>query len=243
MRSVAMTEWVLAKFTGKQHAAAMMGDLLEQRDQKGAWWFWRSLIGALLALAWRPVLGFVITVYASDWAFKIMATQGRGMWATTGLVGWLSVGQIAWFIAVYSGVRYGVRDALAQMAGAVAFLAATAIFLSRNEWAYRICAILAICLMMACSTARRGRRAAMAFVGSGLAFLVVSLLASIARMDYPRYVLHISISGLAEFWQRPSSRWINFAISWLDNAVIAWLCARMHRRLLEPQQPEATPVH
>ena len=59
--------------------------------------------------------------------------QQFGVWVTPQLEVAHFLGVIGWFVVMYSGVRYGLRDLLTQQAGIVAALATTAIILCRHE--------------------------------------------------------------------------------------------------------------
>src|ERR1700744_2738260 len=82
MRSVAGGEWMLARYAGEQRAGTIMGDLREQRDERGEWWFWRSFAGVLIAVAWRPALGFVVAFCVAGWAWNELMSRQIGMIVT-----------------------------------------------------------------------------------------------------------------------------------------------------------------
>ena len=237
MRSVAVAEWMLARYAGEQRAWTMMGDLLEQREQNGARWFWRSYSGMLIAVAWRPVLAFVAATFAAGSAWNLLMSRQIGIWQGPVLQAELMVttflGVIGWFAAMYSGVRYGVRDALTQMAGVVAVLATIAMFLCRHDWALWGWGGSAVALIPACAAVPKTRRPAMVFLGTGVAFFVAFVLMAFVNSMYTRYVLHIVLLGDKELREHPSIGYVDMAVLLTGEAATAWLCKEMHRVLIQ----------
>jgi hypothetical protein len=246
MRSVAVAEWVLARFAGEQRAAAMLGDLLEQRQQRSERWFWRSLAGVLLAVAWRPVLGFVGAFYVANWALRGMMPRGFVGSAPHDFI-WLPVldatifvGSFAWFVVVYAGIRYGVRDTLMQLAGALAVLATAVAF----SWHYGpllvAFAALTLAVVIASAAVRRRRGAAAAFLGTGLIYLASLYLTALLASFYQRRVLHLRIIGSVELQEHRSISYVVLFLMVMGQAVMAWACAKMHRSLIERGAVEPT---
>ena len=233
MRSVAVAEWVLARYAGEQRAWTIMGDLLEEREQKGAWWFWRAYAGILVAVGHRPVVGFVAAYFASVWAWNALMTRQIGVVVTLELTIAHFLAVIGWFVVMYSGIRYGVRDRLTLLGGAVALLASTAIFLCRKEWALLGWGGAAVALIIACAVVPRTRKAAIIFVVTGAAFFVGFLAMAFGSSLYTRYALHIQLLGSKELQEHPSIGYVDFALMVTGQAVAAWLCKETHRMLLE----------
>lgn len=50
MREADWAEWMIARFTGRDQAASIVGDLLESPLHRGPLWFWLSFIGIVLSL-------------------------------------------------------------------------------------------------------------------------------------------------------------------------------------------------
>jgi hypothetical protein len=59
MRSASLAEWILARFTTRERAASIVGDLLEAAPQKGKLWFWLSVTRIFLSLTWRRPLAYI----------------------------------------------------------------------------------------------------------------------------------------------------------------------------------------
>jgi hypothetical protein len=233
MRSVAIAEWLLGRYAGEQSAWSMMGDLLEQREQKGEWWFWRSYSGMLIAVAWRPVLAFVAALFGCAWAWRGLMTRQIGMVVTPELEVAHFLAVIGWFVVMYSGVRYGLRDMLTQLAGIVTALATTAIILCRHELSLLIWTGTTLGFVIACAVMPRTRRPAMVFVGTGAAFFAGFLFMAFVSSAYVRYALHIQLLGSEELRQHPSIGYVDLALQLIGQAVTAWICKEMHRLLME----------
>lgn len=233
MRSVAVAEWVLARYAGEQRAWTIMGDLLEGREQKGAWWFWRAYAGILFAVAHRPVLAFVAAYFASVWAWNALMHRQIGMIVTPELTIAHFLAVIGWFVLMYSGVRYGVLDLLTLLSGVVALLASTAIFLCRNEWALLGWGGAAVTAIIAGAIMPRTRKVAIIFLVTGAAFFVGFLAMALGGSLYTQYALHIQLLGSKELQDHPSIGYVDFALLVMGQAITAWLCKETHRMLLE----------
>jgi hypothetical protein len=77
MRDACVAEWLLAKLTTRESVVAIVGDLVEQRDERGTLWFWASVAGTSLSLVWRPVCGFVAAYITFLFAFAGMLQSER----------------------------------------------------------------------------------------------------------------------------------------------------------------------
>lgn len=55
MREFKLAERLLSLFTSPDNAAGIVGDLSEERGQRGSMWFWRQVLGTMLSLC-RGVL-------------------------------------------------------------------------------------------------------------------------------------------------------------------------------------------
>jgi hypothetical protein len=140
MQAASVVEGILCRVTTPDRATAMVGDLVEIREQRGAVWFWLSAAGVLLTLMWRWPLAFVVSFYAGARSAEAF------MWATTGVnsahrtigldfpwgpvfEGICLVGSCSVALSVFAAIRYGVRERATQMVLAWATLAAAAIYL------------------------------------------------------------------------------------------------------------------
>jgi hypothetical protein len=233
MRSVAIAEWVLARYAGEQRAWTAMGDLLEEREQKGASWFWRSYSGMLIAVAWRPVLAFVAALFACGSAWNWLMHRQIGMIVTPELEVATLLGVVGSFVVMYSGVRYGLRDMLTQLAGIVTASATTAIILCRHELSLLAWTGTTVIFVIACAVMPKTRRTAIVFVATGASLFLAFLLMAFVGSMYTRYALHLRLLGDKELRDHPSIGYVNLVVQLVGQAVTAWICKEMHRILIE----------
>jgi hypothetical protein len=231
-------EWLLARFVGHQQSAALMGDLLEQRTERGAWWFWRSFSGLLLAAAWRPLVGFIAAVVVSAVASSRLMTSTIGMWSTAPLQTTMFVAMASWFVAVYSGVRYGARDALSQVAGAGAMLSTMGILLWRHPAALLSVGAVAIGVALVFILLRSHRMAMGALVTTSVIFLAGYALMAYSSDVYVHHVLRIRLLGSAELKQHPSIQYVILAFLLLGEGVTAFVCAKLHHKFVKRPNPD-----
>ena len=242
MRSGFVAEWILTRFTTRSRAASIVGDLLESHSEKGTLWFWRSVAGIVLAVAWRRPLAFAAAFYLGLHALGALQMPIYGVDAAhRPPEAWMPVfavllgpGMVLWMAAPYAAIRFGLRDSFAQIALVFGGLVTLIIF---YWW---ILAVLAACLVLAFSlittsifVARR-RRALVAlaiatvfgFGGGLLAFYLAGL-----------YQKHLYPGPVAEI----NSPVINWGVPLLATWILATACSRMHRLLLRRDlgDPEA----
>jgi hypothetical protein len=135
MRSIAIVEWIVGRFTNQSRSASMIGDLVELKPQKGSLWFWWSLVGVVLSLTWRRPIAFVAAVFAGSvgsgvlW-IAILRMHGqplpehRWMFALSMLC---RIGSVLFIVLMYAAIRYGLRDKLTQLALAFASVITAAV--------------------------------------------------------------------------------------------------------------------
>ena len=118
MRSDFVAEWILARFTTRSRAASIVGDLLENRCEKGTLWFWRSFAGIVLAVAWRWPFAFASAFYLGLHALGALQMPIYGVNAAhRPPQEWMLVfdvlpglGMLLWMAAPYAAIRFGLRD-------------------------------------------------------------------------------------------------------------------------------------
>lgn len=231
-------EWLLAHFVGCQQSAAWIGDLLEQRTERGPWWFWRSFSGLLLAAAWRPLVGFIAAVVVSATAYNGLMARTFGMWVTAPFETILTVAMATWFVAVYSGVRYGVRDALSQVAGAAAMLSTMSILLWRYPAALQSAGAVAIGIALIFTVMRSHRMAIGALLITSVIYFSGFALMAYSGDAYVHHVLHIRLLGSTELEQHPSIGYVNLAFQLIGQAATAFVCAKLHHNFVKRQDSE-----
>jgi hypothetical protein len=126
MRSASIAEWIVRRCTSQKRAAAIVGDLLELKPQKGNRWFWFSLTRVVISLGWRRPLAFVTAFSFGAWACSgLTATASMGIRAQLShQIPWMNLSfvfvYILWFVWVYAVIRYGLQDRVAHLALALA---------------------------------------------------------------------------------------------------------------------------
>jgi len=126
MRSASIAEWIVRRCTSEKRAAAIVGDLLELKPQKGILWFWLSLARVVISLGWRQPLAFAAAFVFGAWACSgLQATESMGVRALlTHQLPWMNLSfvfvYILWFVWVYATIRYGLYDRVAHLAFALA---------------------------------------------------------------------------------------------------------------------------
>jgi hypothetical protein len=168
MRAAWFVEGILRRVTTRDRASAIVGDLVEMKEQKGAVWFWLAAAGVLFSLVWRWPIAFVASFYAGAWSFEafLMATVGIHAqhipedypWAQV-LWGIVLAGSCAIALGVFAGIRYGLHERATQMVSAWATLAAAVIYLWWVPAVLVTCIASALALGLYSVCAREGRRA------------------------------------------------------------------------------------
>jgi hypothetical protein len=242
MRSEFVAEWILARLTTRSRAASIIGDLLENRSEKGTLWFWRSFAGIVLAVAWRRPLAFVaafflglhalgalqMPIYGVDAAHRPPEAWMPVFWVLSGL------GMALWMAAPYAAIRFGLRDSFAQIALVFGGLVTIIIFYWWIPAVSSSCLILALSLITASMFVARRRRALLAlavttafgFGGGLLSFYLAGL-----------YQKHLYPGPVAEI----NSNVINWSVPLLATWILTTGCSLAHHLFLrhDPGQPEA----
>jgi hypothetical protein len=132
----APAEWLLARFTGPDRAAAILGDLTEMASTRGQLWFWTAYARTLIALTWRTPVAFVVGCASLTALYRLWVFYFRHIpfaWRETAhpyihqAVFYLTV-QL-WFLIPFAVVRYGSRDRLVRV-GLPVLLIMTGVVLS-----------------------------------------------------------------------------------------------------------------
>lgn len=144
-------EWLLARLTTPDRAAAILGDLTEMAATRGRLWFWGAYTRTLVTVGWRAPVAFLLAYGFSTWVaiggFPTMrslfsrfyrnvqhAAPHQAIWHvfdrnahhSAPLAVWhvpLGDALIAlWFILPFVLIRFGLRDRLSQLASALFLL-------------------------------------------------------------------------------------------------------------------------
>jgi len=161
-------ERLLALFTTRERAAAIVGDLLELHC--GPAGFWLAVIRTTWALSWRFALGFLLAAaaefctffYVSPWFARLHGTDPLA--ELSGLLFTLFAAG-----TVFSLVRFGTSDAITRLGAALALLAG----LDYCFWRMPLMrpatlAMMALVILLSCRT-RLGRFALLRLLGSMVA--------------------------------------------------------------------------
>jgi hypothetical protein len=132
-------EWLLARLTTPDRAAAILGDLTEMAATRGRLWFWTAYLRTLIALGWRTpvaVLAAVVSVkYLRRAAVHLVFYVIGFNHAPLVLAGRYShlavfssdVSLVAlftfWILLPYVAIRFGLRNRLTYLAGILFLLA------------------------------------------------------------------------------------------------------------------------
>lgn len=241
MRSDFVAEWILARFTTRSRAASIVGDLLENRCEKGTLWFWRSFAGIVLAVAWRRPFAFASAFYLGLHALGALQMPIYGVNAAhRPPQEWMLVfdvlsglGMLQWMAAPYAAIRFGLRDSFAQLALVFGGLVTIIIFYWWIPAVSAACLVLAFTLITASMFGARQRRALLALAvttafGFGGGLLTFYLAGLYQKHLYPGQVAEINSSVL------------NWGVPLLATWILTTACSRMHRLLLRPEgDPEA----
>jgi hypothetical protein len=181
MVSTPAAEWLIARFTNADAASSMMGDLLEEATERGAFWFWLSVAGIVLSFSWRPLVAFAsgfaclsllrrlpMPVYAPLHGTPSTLQPSESWWSFFAGLGGLAM--LLWVVPPFLMVCYGFRDRFAQLALAVSVLITTADVCWRQPTVVVACIAVATAILVgsAVTVPRRGPLLALvvtAFVG------------------------------------------------------------------------------
>ncbi|HEY2038708.1 MAG TPA: hypothetical protein VGG95_03535 [Edaphobacter sp.] len=250
MRSASIAEWIVSRFTSAQEAAAVIGDLEEQRPQKGVLWFWASLTGFLFLLCWRRLLALLAAFYLSSKFFPvaILSTKShhhpRESWVLP-LLALTAVVYFLWMACIYAAIRYGLRDKMTQQSllwcGIV-----TATFVSWDHPAvvYLTFALggLQIILSMAKPAGRRQFLMAAEFlvvattVGTGL----VSYLSILILLRFGFSTLYSATGPSVIVLGHSPISWIKFPLSFMAAWATTSVYSRMHSWVSQWNEPTTT---
>lgn len=96
-----VAEWMLSLVQPREHAAALAGDLLEQASERGAIWFWVTVLRTMAAFLMRSV----------DWSALPMAMAAAFSWLVyipvTVIINFL----LTAVVTLVSGVAYSLTHA------------------------------------------------------------------------------------------------------------------------------------
>jgi hypothetical protein len=236
-----LPESFLALFSGHDRAAAIMGDLTEMSQTRGRAWFAAAYARTLFSLTWRIVLALFVADVGRQIAFDTFHLYLRhtpAAWrANTGsFVDVLNysgpllacIMSTLWFALFFALVRYGRRDAFVRLTALVtagAFVAFLAI-----PWFSLVAAVATLVLALGAFLSSRWRKPfeVLAWTGAAglLALAAFTILSRQFVLQHPASVRILSSHPLAL-----DALVFSFQGSLL---LVAIVCSRLHKLLLEP---------
>lgn len=241
MPNTSLAESILALTAGRDRAAAIYGDLTEMAATRGQLWFLAAYLRTLFALTWRILLALFVADIARQFLFDLFHLYLRhtpAVWrdATGSFVDLLNssgpllacIMSTLWFALPFALVRYGRRDRFVQLAAAVA-VGTTIAFLA-IPWLSLFAAAATVALALAAFLSGRWRKPfeVLALTGAaGLLSLAAFTVLSRKFLSEHPAIFHSlgSHPGVLDVLV------FSFQGSLL---VVAIVCSRVHRKLLEP---------
>lgn len=182
MRSVRLAELAIRLFTSRERAAALMGDLLETRSQRGAVWFWFSIARVMFSLGWR-LLGGVAAAWFMGMAWLNILQKPISVSAPHVLpavwermfLGIDGVGILLWFIAPYAFFRFGFRDRFTALANLFAWSITSGLYFWWIPGMIVVCSCVVVAGCIWALISREWRRAFVSLVCTTAGSLVAGL--------------------------------------------------------------------
>jgi hypothetical protein len=238
----APVEWFLALIVGPRHAAAIVGDLSEMAASRGRLWFFLAHLRTLAAVTWRIVLALFVADVARELMFNLAGvyfSHTPPAWRTTD--GPFLLNQMGpllacimstlWFALPFAAVRYGARDRFVQLTFAIA-MGTTVAFLF-IPWVSLLCAAATLTLAIVTFISNTWRKPLEVLLWTGAGGVTMIAISSAVRAQFPHGLLH-NPNLLAR-----SVNEVAFGGSLL---VVAFVCSRLHRLLLERSETRDRPL-
>jgi hypothetical protein len=227
-----LAEWLIARFTGPSRASCIVGDILESNSDRGAFWFWRSVLEIVLSLNRRRLAAFTLAFVCSCSIPFFAPLNGRlparhlpETWPSAFVVlYWLAM--LLWVIAAYSVVRYGLGDKLGQLAFAFCVPTTIGIFFWRFPACLAVSAVLAVAVLISSLSFARWRKALLAVLVT-TAVGYAGFQALLYAADFAEFYLdhNFAVAGLAWRFHR--------ALPFLGPVILTIACGWIHRRVLQ----------
>jgi hypothetical protein len=237
MRSIAVAEWIIGRFTNKSQAASIIGDLVELKPQKGSLWFWLSLAGVVLSLTWRRPIAFVAALLAGSFGYGVFVMAiwrihpqrlPEHQWMfVLGLLG--EAGPVLLMVLMYAVIRYGLRDRFTQLALAFTSIAMAAVIYSLWQSVTLAVAIAVGIFVVAASIANKQRlKAALALTIAVAVGSVGSKLAWYTTAFYGHYLISGRMGDRELQAAHPSFVWMALCMYLLTVWLVTTVCSHAH---------------
>jgi hypothetical protein len=228
MHKTSLPEWLLARLTDQSRAAAIMGDLDELAATRGRFWFAAAYSRTILSLGWRSPVALVAASVCTYRLGPIVWHSMRSlahplrhvlvafppMVVLFAILGNALLG--LFFLVPFLMIRFGLRDRLTQLAGAIFVL--TLPYFSLVPVIVLVIGSLAVVAAVTALCLRRWRRS---MIVLALA-LVPQYVVVTAWLSFPRSLLFFHLQGRI---QMMAPRLAAFALT-------AVVCVYLHHRLL-----------
>ena len=249
MRSASIAEWIIGRFTVKNRAASIVGDLVELKTQKGSLWFWLSVVGVVLSLTWRQLAAVIAALVAAYWVdIALNIAYSRSPFAsphTPLLSPWepvfwvLTIGcLLGWMALFYAVIRYGFSDELTQFTLVWTAITTAVCYGWRQPIVLTLCIILTVCTIAACIVWAKWRRAALTLFVSMFAGFVCFPIFGYVAFWYHGYVFHRGMGHQELVRAHHSLLLVMYLTNLMCTAIAAIVCSRMHRRVVRINVPQ-----
>jgi hypothetical protein len=236
MPKTSATEWLLARLTTPDRAAAILGDLEELSATRGRLWFWTTYARMLISLGWRTPVAFVLAIVGMRLFFSTilpcLTIHTRHHLSDPGLFGqenlrvsifvWnvsLVTAQALCFVLPYVALRFGLRNRLTLLASGL-FILAVPVYVF-TPWVRDLSGILTTLAVIIALAAPLWRKPLTVIAGTILTAATVKILSvPILVGIYHR-----------NFFMVPASK--RSLLDVLAFAVATMVCVFLHRRLLQ----------
>lgn len=230
MRNRGLGEQLLALIAGSNRAAAMYGDLVELRHERGKLWFWGAYLRTLAVYGWKIPVALLVADAMRELVFDLFhlyISVTPASWRTPsaplvlGDMGPLlaCVMSTLWFVLPYSVVVYGVRDRVVRLTFAVSV--GTTIAFLFVPWLSFVAAMLTVLLTCAAlsSPAWRGATVVLLIMlGSGVLMFGASIAGPVFLQSH----------NLADASTAAQLRNLGFGLVLIGLAIV---CILLHHRL------------
>ena len=131
-RKTQPTEWLLARFTSRDRAAAIFGDLTEMAATRGGLWFWTAYARTLISLGWRTPVALILAVVSVKYVrarllgrfisilaghpLTLASLGGRSYFHSACWILALETVFPLWTVMPYVAIRFGLRNRLTYLA-------------------------------------------------------------------------------------------------------------------------------
>jgi hypothetical protein len=236
MDSLKLLEGTLARFTPRDRAASILGDLTELSATRGRLWFYAAYTRTLIALAWRTPVALLCAYAFSSWVAIAAFTTIHGLFRsyyrhhpTASMAVWpkpFGDALIAlWFVLPFVLVRFGLRNRIALLASSIFVL--TIPYFSLRSPGVNLAAIATTAIVLAALCMSTWRRPMIVLAAT---VAPVALATNLSPKIW--YVFLAKGYGHAS----PQLQWTMALYRALELCIAAMVCSFLYRRLIETKQ-------